>query len=105
MAEYEDFLLSLQMAKELKVQKLVVFSDFELILKQVRNLCQTKHPRLRSYSNEVWDVIEQFFLGFNITTIPRDRNMHADSLAVSANSFKTPQLTLLEYHTQVKYRP
>lgn len=93
------------MAKDLKVKNLDLFSNSELIVKQVINICQTKHPRLRAYRNEVLDVIEQFFFGFNITAIPRHQNMHADSLVVSANSFETPQPTLLEYQTQVKYRP
>ena len=48
-AEYEAFLLGLQLAKSLKVQNLCVFTNFELIVKQVKNACQTKHPRLRSY--------------------------------------------------------
>ena len=48
-AEYEAFLLGLQLAKSLKIQNLSVFTDSELIVKQVRNVCQTKHPRLRSY--------------------------------------------------------
>ena len=48
-AKYEGFLLGLQLAKSLKVQNLSVFTVSELIVKQVRNACQTKHPRLRSY--------------------------------------------------------
>ncbi len=56
-AEYEAFLLGLQLAKSLKVQNLSLFTDLELIVKQVRNICQTKHPRLRSYRNEVWDSV------------------------------------------------
>ena len=74
-------------------------------MNHVRNICQTKHPRLRSYRNEAWDTIENFFQGFNITAIPRDENMHADSLAVSASSFKILEPVLLEYQIQVKYRP
>lgn len=105
MAKYEDFLLGLELAKSLKVQNLSVFFDSELIIKQVRNLCQTKHPRLRSYRNEVWDTIENLFQGFNITAIPRDENMHADSLAILASSFKILELVLLQYQIQVKYRP
>lgn len=105
MVEYKTFLLSLELAKSLKVKILSVFSNSELIVKQVRNLCQTKHPRLRSYRNEVWDTIENFFQGFNIIAIPKDENMHANSLVVSASTFKIHEPLLLEYHIQVKYRP
>ena len=104
-AEYEAFLLGLELARSLKVQNLSVFFDSELIVNWVRNLCQTKHPRLKSYRNEAWDTIENFFQGFNITSISRDENMHADSLVVSVNSFKIPEAVLLEYQIQVKYRP
>lgn len=45
-------------------------------MNQVGNLCQMKHLRLRSYRNEAWDTIENFFEGFNIMVIPRDENMH-----------------------------
>ena len=104
-AEYEAFLIGLELDKILKVKNLIVFSDSELIVKQVRNLYQTKHPRLRSYRNKVWDTIEKSFLGFNITAIPRDENIHVDSLVVSASSFKIPQPVSLEYKIQVQCRP
>lgn len=105
MVEYEAFLLELQLGKSLKVQNLSVFIDSKLIVKQVRNLCQTKHPRLRSYRNEVWDSVENIFNAFNLTYIPRDQNIHADSLAVSASSFKIPNQTNVLYQILVKYRP
>jgi len=77
----------------------------ELIVRQVRNLCQTKHPRLRSYRNEVWDSIENFFDAFNITYVPRNQNIHANFLVVSAISFKVLDQTQVLYQIQVKYKP
>jgi len=103
--EYEAFLLGLQLAKSLKVQNLSVFTDSKLIVKHIRNIFQTKHPRLRSYRNEVWDSVENFFNVFNLTYIPRDQNIHVDSLVVSASSFKIPDQTNVLYQIQVKYRP
>jgi len=50
--EYEALILGLDLVKSLKVQNLSVLSDSKLIVKQVRNLCQVKHPRLISYQNE-----------------------------------------------------
>ena len=40
-----------------------------------------------------------------MTYIPRDQNIHADALVVSASSFKIPNQTNLLYQIQVKYRP
>lgn len=105
MVEYEAFLLGLQLAKSLKVQNLSFFTNSEHIVKQVINICQTKHPKLRSYRNEVWDLVEILFNAFNLTYIPRDQNIHADSLAVFASSFKIPDQTNVFYQIQFKYRP
>ena len=95
--EYEAFLLGLQLAKSLKVHNLSVFTDSEPILRQLRNIFQTKHPRLRSYRNEVWDSIENFFDASNITYVPRNKNIHSTSLVVSASSFNIPNQTQLLY--------
>lgn len=67
------------------------------MVKKIRNKCQNKHPILKAYRNEIWDLIENFFLPFNIQFFPRDRNRMADSLAIAANNFKPPQNPLLKY--------
>jgi ribonuclease HI len=69
------------------IREMAVFGDAELIIQQVRNVYQAKHPRLRSYRNEVWDLIDNFFSAFNISYIPREDNALTDSLAVSASLF------------------
>jgi ribonuclease HI len=104
-AEYEALVLGLRAAKDMGIKEIVVFGDAELIVQQIRNVYQTKHPRLRSYRNEVWDLIDSFFLAFNISFIPRGENIEVDSLAVSASNFKVPLPPKLRYDTEVKYRP
>jgi ribonuclease HI len=103
--EYEALVLGLRAAKETGIQEVVVFGDAELVVQQVRNAYQTKHPRLRSYKNEVWDLIDSFFLAFNISFIPREENTLADSLAMSASNFKVPLPPKFRYNVEVKYRP
>jgi ribonuclease HI len=105
MAEYEALVLGLRAAKDMKIEELAVFGDVELIVHQVRNLYQAKHPRLRAYRNEVWDMIDSFFLAFNISFVPREENSVADSLAVSASNFKVPLPPKLKYEVEIKYRP
>ena len=102
--EYEAFILGLQLARSLKVKNLRVFTDSKLILRQVRSLFQAKNCRLGSYRNEIWDTIENTFDAFNITFIPTDENLHADSLAISAISFKIPNQFQIQYQIQIKYR-
>jgi ribonuclease HI len=104
-AEYEALLLGLREAKEMKIQHLKVHGDFELIVQQVRDVYQTKNIRLKDYINEVWDIIEAFFLSFNIVYIPRNQNEQADSLVVVASTFKPPFPPKLKYEVEVRYMP
>ena len=60
---------------------------------------------MKVYRNEVWDLIDNFFLAFNITYIPRDNNQTTDSLALEATYFNVPKLTHLKYPIEVRYRP
>jgi ribonuclease HI len=104
-AEYEALVLGMRATKEMGIREMAVFGDAELIIQQVRNVYQTKHPRLRSYKNEVWDLIDNFFSAFNISFVPREDNVVADSLAVSASRFKIPLLSMVKYDVEIKYRP
>jgi ribonuclease HI len=52
-AEYEDLVLGLREAEAMNIEDLAVFGDVDLIVHQVRNQYQAKHPRLRTYKNEV----------------------------------------------------
>jgi ribonuclease HI len=104
-AEYEALVLGLRAAKDMGIEELAVFGDVELIVHQVKNIYQAKHPRLKTYRNEVWDLIDNFFLAFNISFIPREENTMADSLAVSASHFKIPLPPKLRYDVEVRYRP
>jgi ribonuclease HI len=104
-AEYEALVLGMKAAKEMGIKEIAIFGDAELIIQQVRNIYRAKHPRLRNYRNEVWDLIDHFFSAFNISFIPREDNVVADSLAVSASQFKVPQLSMAKYDVKIKYRP
>jgi hypothetical protein len=97
--------LGLRAAKDMKIEELSVFGDAELIVHQVRNIYQAKHPRLKAYRNEVWDLIDNFFLAFNISFVPREANTLVDSLVVSASNFKIPLPPKPKYDVEVKYRP
>ena len=88
----------------MRIEELAVFGDAELIVHQVKNLYQAKHPRLRTYINEVWNLVDNFFLAFNISFVPREENIMADSLVVSASNFRVPLPPKLKYYVEVKYR-
>jgi hypothetical protein len=92
-------------AKEMGIKEVLVFGDAELIIQQVMDVCRAKHPRLRSYINEVWDLNDNFFSAFNITFIPREENTSADSLAVSASLFRIPLPPKIHGEVETRYRP
>jgi ribonuclease HI len=103
--EYEALVLGLEDARKLKIENLVVYGDAELIVKQIKKLYQAKHPRLRSYINCAWDLIENSFPSFNIHHIPRMENQQADSLAKVAATFVPPTVLKLKYHIEMRHKP
>jgi ribonuclease HI len=104
-AEYEALVLGMRDAKEMRIKEVAVFRDVELIIQQVRNAYRAKHPRLRSYKNEVWYLIDNFFLAFNISFIPGEENTLVDSLVVLASLFKIPLPPKIKYEVEIRYRP
>jgi ribonuclease HI len=104
-AEYEALVLGLRAAKEMGIREMAVFGDAELIVQQVKNVYQTKHPRLKNYRNEVWDLVDSFFLAFNISFIPREENAPADFQAFSASLFEAPALPTDRSEVEIRYRP
>jgi ribonuclease HI len=104
-AEYEALVLGLRVAKEMGIEEVAVFGDDELIIQQVINAYQAKHPRLKGYRNEVWDLIDNFFSDFNISFIPREENTLSDSSAVSASLFRIPLPPKIKYEVEIRYRP
>jgi ribonuclease HI len=73
-AKYEALVLVLRVAKDMVIANLAFFCDSELIINQVKNIYQSKKHRLKKYRNEVWDLVDNFFLEFNISFIPREEN-------------------------------
>jgi hypothetical protein len=73
-------------------------------IQQVRNAYRANHPRLMSYINEVWDLIDNFFSAFNIYFIPREENTLVNSLAISASLFRIPLLPKIKYGVEIRYR-
>jgi len=57
------------------------------------------------YQNEVCDLIDNFFLAFNIQFFPMEGNSMADSLAIATSHFSPPQNLFLRYEVEVRYKP
>jgi ribonuclease HI len=104
-AEYEALVLGMRAAKEMGIEEITIFGDAELIIQQIRNAYRAHNPRLRNYRNEVWDLIDNSFLVFNISFILRGENTLADSLAVSTSLLKFPLPPMIKNDVDIRYRP
>ena len=103
--EYEALLLGLKAAKDMGIQQIFVYGNNELVVQQVRGNYQVKQDLLKVYRNEVWDMIDNFFIAFNIFYIPRDHKETTDWLSLVTTHFKIPEITHLKYPIEVRYRP
>jgi hypothetical protein len=103
-AEYESLIQGLFALKKLKVKRIAIYGDLELVIGQVKGVYQAKKPRMRSYRNMVLQLLEEFD-ELTILIIPRDQNGIDDSLATSAIIFKIPIFPNIKYEAQVKHMP
>ena len=100
-AKYEALLLGSHALKDLGAQRIRILGDSELVINQVNDSYQTRHPRMRAYRNEVWDMFGNYFTEHTIKVVPRYENTVADSLAVVVGKFKTPIASQREYQVDI----
>lgn len=79
-AEYRALLLALERAQALGYTDLEVFSDSELLVRQLQGRYQVKHPTLRELHARV-RARTGTLRRFDIQHVPREQNAEADSLA------------------------
>ncbi|AEA34206.1 ribonuclease HI family protein [Hippea maritima] len=84
-AEYSALIRGLKRLKELGVKKVNVFSDSELVVKQLKGIYRVKDKNLKTLYNEVLRLSNKFEY-LNIEHIKRDKNSMADTLAKTAIS-------------------
>jgi ribonuclease HI len=82
-AEYLALLLGLQEAKRLGGEPLRIFTDSELVERQIRGLYRVKDLKLRPLHQMVMRILRGFS-SFQIESIPREQNHVADRLANQA---------------------
>ena len=82
-AEYRALIAGLEKAVELGVEDLEVFSDSELLVKQMRGEYKVKKPTLKELSEEAAGLARQFE-SVTYTAVRREHNELADSLVNEA---------------------
>ncbi|XP_059627213.1 uncharacterized protein LOC132270006 [Cornus florida] len=78
--EYEALLAGLRMAKALEVERLVAYTDSQLITGQVQGEYEAKDEKMKTYLHKIEDI-KGFFKKFSIHRTPREENAQADALA------------------------
>jgi len=79
-AEYRALLLALERARALGCTEIEVYSDSELLVRQLQGRYQVRHPTLRGLHTKARGRIAGF-RHFHITHVPREQNVEADALA------------------------
>jgi ribonuclease HI len=104
-AEYESLLQGLIKDLDMNIQNLVVFGNFEIVVRQVRDSIHCLSLHLKSYQSEVWNLMNTFS-SFNINFIPRLNNSKEDLLAnVASKLFPVEGLSLDAFSVELFFRP
>ena len=79
-AEYMAMIKGAHVSLELNILNIVIYSDSQLIVKQVNGEYRVKNDRMRLLNSEVIDLLCQFN-EWSINHIKRDKNKVADKLS------------------------
>nr|GEU56978.1 reverse transcriptase domain-containing protein [Tanacetum cinerariifolium] len=83
-AEYEALLEGLHIAKEMKIQELIIFVDSQLVASQVNGLFKARQPVIKQYLEKAKELLVSFPTNSR-EHIKRDQNKKADALSKLAS--------------------
>ena len=90
-AEYQALLHGLRYALDHGVRRVLVFSDSELVVKQIGGAYRVKHPAMIPLHREARDLMRRFE-EVRVTHVRRELNKDADRLANRALDEKASKL-------------
>ena len=82
-AEYRGLILGLEQTLAMGGKDVIVFTDSELMERQIRGQYRVKDEILKRYHGRVCDLLRSF-RSYRIESIPREKNREADRLASRA---------------------
>jgi len=82
-AEYTALVTLLTRMKDIACDRLVVYSDSELMVRQLNGQYKVKNSRLKKYHAQVVELIRHLPFKVEVKHIPREQNKEADMLANS----------------------
>lgn len=87
-AEYHGLIRCLELVQKYEIRNLVVYSDSQLLVNQVRGSYRVKKPHLADLHDQVTSLLKEKRFSFDIVYVPRERNREADGLARKAIRLK-----------------
>lgn len=82
-AEYTALIKALRYTHQKKIRSVKVYTDSELLVKQIHGIYKVRNEGLIPLYNEVVSLLRSFD-SFSIMHIPREKNKEADSLSKKA---------------------
>jgi len=82
-AEYQALIMGLEEAKRKKWEEVTIWSDSELLVRQLTGTYRVRDEKLRGLHERVKELLS-FFRSWRIGHIPREENREADRLAKRA---------------------
>jgi len=82
-AEYSAFIKGLQMARSLEVERIDIFLDSELLVRQINGIYKVKNKNLLPMWIKAINILKEFD-EYRVVHVPREQNREADSLATQA---------------------
>jgi len=82
-AEYKSLILAIRKSLELGIKRLVVYTDSELLHRQLTGRYRIRNPRIKELFAKVRELLKDL-KDFRIKYIPREQNSEADRLARAA---------------------
>ena len=103
---YYDPVNSLNLAHSLEVDQLEVYSDSQLVVRQIEDTYEAKSERMILYVQKVRDLLKKFVL-VQVKHVPRAENSRADALAklATASQEDLDRSTTVEYLTEPSIDP
>ena len=86
-AEYTGLLKALEEARQIGAERLDIFSDSELLVKQIKGQYRVKSEHLKPLYNRAADLLQNFE-HVRLQHIPREKNTQADGLVNQALDLK-----------------
>jgi ribonuclease HI len=90
-AEYQALLQALRFAEQRGAKRLRVFSDSELVVRQVNGQYKVKHPDMLALHGEARALLQRF-KDVQVAHVRREQNRDADRLANTALDLKSSKL-------------